>query len=301
MGVISAGKDGAIIAWCILQAAISSGNSTPRRRWPGHSLAVTGLKVGPGGWRSGRVFSCSLDQTAKVHDLWSGDLLLEVTFNCGLTSIDVDLSVTNVYVGCQDGTIKTFSLLNPPRNLSLTLNQNPSNTFSGHKKPVRQISVSLDGTTLASGSDDFDVKLWHIASKQCSRTLTHKGAITAVQYAQPPLPGCIDTTESERFRMTLVMAQFEKTLFNRDNIKSSDDNEDKHMFQTYARERVLPDNTLTDDFFESFEPPKKNMKIHSSSTDTINGSDISSSENSQLRKINLELYQYAISNILDDR
>ena len=87
---------------------------------------------------------------------------------------------------------------------------------------------------------------------------------------------------------------------NDDKEKNSDDNEDKHMFQTYARERVLPDNTLTDDFFESFEPSKTNIKIHSISTDTINGSDISSSENSQLRKINLELYQYAISNILDD-
>ena len=129
--VISAGKDGAIIAWCVLAAAISSGNATPRRRWPGHSLAVSGLKVGPGGWRSGRVFSCSMDQTAKVHDLWSGDLLLEVTYSIGLTSIAVDISVTSVYVGCSDGTIKMFSLLNPPRNLSLTLDQNQSNSFSG--------------------------------------------------------------------------------------------------------------------------------------------------------------------------
>ena len=129
--IISAGKDGAIIAWCVVAAAVSSGNAPPRRRWPGHSLAVTGLKVGPGGWRSGRIFSCSLDQMAKVHDLWSGDLLLEVTFGCGLTSISIDLSVTHVYVGCTDGTIKTFSLLNPPRDLSVTLDQTPSNTFSG--------------------------------------------------------------------------------------------------------------------------------------------------------------------------
>ena len=66
------------------------------------------------------------------NDLWSGDQLLEVTFSCGLTSITVDLSVTNVYVGCSDGTIKTFSLLNPPRSLSLTLDQNQSNTFTGN-------------------------------------------------------------------------------------------------------------------------------------------------------------------------
>ena len=132
--IISAGKDGAVIAWCALAAALSSGSSPPRRRWPGHSLAVTGLKVGPGGWRSGRIFTCSLDQMAKVHDLWSGDLLLEVTFGCGLTSITVDLSVTYVYVGCTDGSIKTFSLLNPPRDLRLVINEKPSNTFSGEGK-----------------------------------------------------------------------------------------------------------------------------------------------------------------------
>ena len=129
--IISAGKDGAILAWCVLAAVISSGNIPPRRRWPAHSLAVTGLKVGPGGWRSGRIFSCSLDQMAKVHDLWSGQHLLEVTFGCGLTSISIDRSATDVYVGCDDGNIKAFSLLNPPRDLRLSINQNSSNTFSG--------------------------------------------------------------------------------------------------------------------------------------------------------------------------
>ena len=129
--IISAGKDGAVIAWCAVAVALSSGNSPPRRRWSAHALAVTGLKVGPGGWRSGRVFTCSLDQMAKVHDLFSGDLLLEVTFGCGLTSITIDLSVTHVYVGCTDGTINTFSLLNPPRDLGMSINQQPSNTFSG--------------------------------------------------------------------------------------------------------------------------------------------------------------------------
>ena len=137
--IISAGKDGAIIAWCTSEAAISAGNSPPRRRWPGHSLAVTGLKVSPGGWRSGRIFSCSLDQMAKVHDLWSGDLLLEVTFGCGLTAITLDSSVTDVYVGCLDGTIKTFSLLNPPRDLRHTLDPKPSNTFTGTFKIYQYI------------------------------------------------------------------------------------------------------------------------------------------------------------------
>ena len=129
--LVSAGKDGSVIAWCVVAAALSSGKCVPRRRWSAHALAVTGLKVGPGGWRSGRVFTSSLDQMVKIHDLSSGDLLLEATFGCGLTSVEIDISVTNVYVGCNDGTIKTFNLLNPPRDLRLTLNAQKSDTFSG--------------------------------------------------------------------------------------------------------------------------------------------------------------------------
>lgn len=296
--IISAGKDGAIIAWGTVAAALSSGNTPPRRRWPGHSLAVTGLKVGPGGWRSGRVFSCSLDQMAKVHDLWSGDLLLEVTFGCGLTSISIDLSVTDVYVGCSDGTIKTFSLLNPPRDVSLTLDAKPCNTFSGHKKAVRLLSVSIDGTTLVSGSDDNEVKVWHIPSKQCCRTLPHKGSLTAAQFAMPPLPGCIDTTDTERFRPSLVLAPFEKTLFTREDKNKRDKDEDNYTFQTYVRERVIPDNNIPDEYFESYEPPQKTFRVNESATDSSTRTDTSSSEVDKLREANLDLYQFAVSGIL---
>ena len=111
------------------------------------------------------------------------------------------------------------------------------------------------------------------------------------------MPGCIDTSDSARFRTTLVLAPFEKTLFNRE-VESDGD---KHSFQTYVRERVLSDNSLTDDFFETFEPPKKSIKIDTSRTESISESDISSTENNELRKINMELYQHALSSILEDR
>ena len=85
-------------------------------------------------------------------------------------------------------------------------------SFLGHKDAVRHLSVCLDGSTLASGADDNDVKLWHIASRQCSRTLPQKGMVTAATFAMSPPSGCLDTTETERFRPSLVLAPFEKTL-----------------------------------------------------------------------------------------
>ncbi len=49
--------------------------------------------------------------------------------------------------------------------------------FKGHTKEVKVLSLSLDGTQLASGGADNLVKLWHMKSGQCVRTLEHKGEI----------------------------------------------------------------------------------------------------------------------------
>ena len=168
----------------------------------------------------------------------------------------------------------------------------------GHKKAVRHLSVSLDGTTLVSGSDDNDVKLWHIASRQCCRTLSHKGEITATEYAIPPLPGCIDATDVERFRHSLILAPFEKTVFTREHKNYSD--EDEYTFQTIGRERTNSDNTLTDEFFEMYDSKKKTFTADNILTESSHTTDNLASENDKLREINLELYQYAVSGILGD-
>ena len=155
----------------------------------------------------------------------------------------------------------------------------------------------MDGTTLASGSDDNDVKFWHIASRQCCRTLHHKGEITTTEYAIPPLPGCIDAADVERFRHSLILAPFEKTVFTKEHKNYSD--EDEYTFQTIGRERTNSDNTLTDEFFEMYES-KKTFTAHNSHTESSHTTDNSASENDKLREINLELYQYAVSGILGD-
>ena len=46
------------------------------------------------------------------------------------------------------------------------------NTFSS---AVTCLSVSIDGQALVSGSNDKNVKIWHINSHQCMRTIPHHG------------------------------------------------------------------------------------------------------------------------------
>ena len=154
---------------------------------------------------------------------------------------------------------------------------------------------------MASGSDDKDVKLWHIASRQCCRTLPHKGVVTATEFAMAPPPGCLDTTDTERFRPSLILAPFEKTLYIRGNKNKIDKNDDNYVFQTLVRERIIPEDTVTNESYEVYEPPRKTNRLEVSENSGSSTNDTVSAENDKLKEINLELYQYAVAGILGDR
>lgn len=61
-----------------------------------------------------------------------------------------------------------------------------ANTFSGHSGPVTCLTVSIDGHGLVSGSADKNIKLWHIKSRQCMRTMAFKGAISNILLTPSP-------------------------------------------------------------------------------------------------------------------
>merc|ERR1712212_924205 len=137
--LVSVGDDGNILVWSTATLVGGSHNPKPLHTWSSHSLEVTGHQIGASGTR---VYSCSLDQTAKIHELTSGNLLLEVTFAVPLTAIAVDTLEANVIVGAKSGNIHKFSLRSPPRDLSLTLTPDKTNTFKGHTKAVRCLALS---------------------------------------------------------------------------------------------------------------------------------------------------------------
>ncbi|PIK37361.1 putative WD repeat-containing protein 18 [Apostichopus japonicus] len=51
------------------------------------------------------------------------------------------------------------------------------NTYKGHSKAVTCLSTSMDGSMLLSGSEDSTARIWHITSRQCIRTVLHKGML----------------------------------------------------------------------------------------------------------------------------
>merc|ERR1712156_263056 len=180
---VTAGQDGNIILW-------PQDSSKPRHVWSQHTLGVTDFHVGIGGLNS-RIFTASKDQTVKVYSVSSGQFLLDIEFSSKLTSIAVDSAEESGFVGDNKGLVYAFSLTHPPRDLKMSISPNNCNTFKGHTQEVTCLSVSLDGLTLASGSMDQDVRIWHIKSRQCVKVIPHKGFVTTLCY-MTPLPGMVN-------------------------------------------------------------------------------------------------------------
>ncbi|XP_043233805.1 WD repeat-containing protein 18-like [Amphibalanus amphitrite] len=178
---VSAADDGLAAVWPVAGCADpeSARHGQPLHVWAHHSLPITGLHVGGGGPRA-RVLTCSRDQTCKVYQLSSGELLLSVSFDVGLTSVALGPAETRVFCGTASGSVLSFSLTEPPRSLEQHVPTAAAAALTGHTGRVTCLAVTRDGRTLVSGSDDQTVRLWHVASGQCVRTLPQRGAVTNV-------------------------------------------------------------------------------------------------------------------------
>ncbi|XP_020669942.2 WD repeat-containing protein 18 [Pogona vitticeps] len=178
---LSGAKDSLVIVWnlfSVLQADLVQ-NAEPRHVWSRHSLPITDLCCGVGG-PTARVATASLDQTAKLWEISSGDLLLSVVFDVSLTSVALDLTEYHMFCGGMDGSIFQVDLCSWPvqRERGFQTERETGKTFKGHRNQVTCLSVSTDGSLLLSGSHDETVRLWDIQSKQCVRTVNYKGPIT---------------------------------------------------------------------------------------------------------------------------
>ncbi len=203
--LISAGKDGGVSVWPMLHLLTkASSSATPWRAWKDHQLDVSGLFVTGGGIHS-RVVSVSLDQTCVMRCLISGKLLLKVDVGHVLHCICLDSAETEAFVGGSDGAVRALPLVEPPRSIQVTREQlqGRGRLFRGvAKKPVRCVSVSLDGRLLASGGDDASVRLWNLISEECIRTLEHSGRITALRFIIP----CKGMLEVDEYKQSIFLA-----------------------------------------------------------------------------------------------
>ncbi|XP_034611313.1 WD repeat-containing protein 18 [Trachemys scripta elegans] len=178
---LSGGKDCLVLVWNLYSTLQVEHSQIPEPRhvWSRHSLPITDLCCGFGGPLA-RAATASLDQTVKLWEISSGELLLSVLFDVGIMAVTLDLSEYHMFCGGMDGSIFQVDLCAWPvqRDRAFHSERENGKIFRGHRNQVTCLSVSTDGSLLLSGSHDETVRLWDIQSKQCLRTVNHKGPVT---------------------------------------------------------------------------------------------------------------------------
>ncbi|XP_013890137.1 WD repeat-containing protein 18 [Austrofundulus limnaeus] len=179
--LVSAGKDNLALVWSVCSVVqLDLGHAPePHHVLSRHSLPITDLHCGRMGAQA-RIATASLDQTVKVWELSSGEMLLSVLFDVEIMSVTFDPCEYFLFCGGSDGNIFQVSLSSQflSREKSFQSASEGTQVFKGHRNIVTCLSVSMDGTLLLSGSHDETVRLWDVQSRQSVRCLAHKGPVT---------------------------------------------------------------------------------------------------------------------------
>ena len=278
----SGAEDGLIFAWSLSQIA-NEKETKPLSSFSHHSLPVKDLYFGKiGGF--GRLCSVSLDRSARMYDVHTGLLLLTLVFDVPLMSVCMDIMENNLFVGSSTGVVIKCSLREPPRGIEhhISLNGNDKIvTFKGHENSVTALSVSVDCITLLSGSTDGMVHLWDISSCQIILTLKHKAPIVSAFFA----------TAYENFTTNTLKPSLQVKPFQR----VSDPGNKDILLEVSRKDE-------DDSWILEFDSPMENSFTFNSSnsSDSKDKLEEALNEIQRLKKINSELYQYSVKNILND-
>ncbi|XP_059046771.1 WD repeat-containing protein 18 [Achroia grisella] len=286
---VSAAEDGMVMVWSLVTVTAHpevehasqtvAGQHDPVHIYSDHSLPVSDLYISKTGMH-GRLTTVSCDRSCKIYDLATGEMLLNLVFDVPLTAITMDVLELSVFIGTTEGKIYQYSLTNPPRSRDVLINtENSCSTFHGHTKIVNCLSVSLDGETLMSGSNDEQVILWHIPSMQPIRTIRHKGPITNAVFTVN-LPAIY----KQEFTPNIILHSLERTL--------EKDADDVIEIEVLVNKKI------------SFWPEIHESDIQSSHSKEIEKESkqkelILKEELNKLKKINASLYALSIENTLN--
>lgn len=185
---VTGGDDGFVLVWSLAQVttpastfSVVEGQSSqfdPLWRIANSSSKITDIHLTEGGIRAR--FAVSSGQTVKVYELVSGQLLAVVSLDCQVECVVMERSEHSLFCGAANGHIYQCTLAHTSPAHSSTApvdltSAHPDPTFTGHTAAVSCLSVSIDGHSLVSGSHDQSIKVWHVASGQCMRTITSPG------------------------------------------------------------------------------------------------------------------------------
>ncbi|ESO86637.1 hypothetical protein LOTGIDRAFT_166906 [Lottia gigantea] len=300
---ITAGDDNLVIAWCLPRTISSTdfplSKPEPKYVWTGHSLPVKDVYVGSGGVRS-RVISSSLDQTCKLWDMTTGELLCTFIFDDPIMSVYMDSAEFRIFAGSNTGHIYCVNLygakLQKERHITNKSDDEGISIYKGHSSKINCLSMSMDGSILASGSADCTVKLWDVYSGQCIRTLDHKGSVTNAFITSTP--SNILNPDSKPF---LVVQHFKRHLHSTQQQLEGDNSNQTdliHMkIRGCKRKSERTSNTDINNLIQS------NVSVvNQSDVDVIEAHEELNklkSKISKLKNVNKELYDYAVTNIVN--
>lgn len=191
-------------------------------------------------------------------------MLLSIAFDIIPSSLAVDSVETAVFIGTTIGPIRSFDLVSPPRSRECYISDKENGVkFIGHTKAVIALNVSLFGDILVSGSTDCTLRTWHIASRQCLRTIQLKEPV--INMFLTMIPHQLTSNELEP---SIILKSFKKT-------EELDDN----LIEVYCRNDLFEEEN---DVFEH----EDNTSIHE--------------ELEKTKAINARIYEFALNSILKD-
>jgi len=178
--LITASNDSIILVWDLNEILTKQYDSVePTFTWNAHSLGINDIFVSK---NNHRVLSVSNDQTCKLWNLLSGNLMFSLVFNSIPTRVLLDNIESNLYISLSNGTILNIGIKSVLQESNKIINENEHGTFIGHKQRVNALAISLDDCTLASGSDDCAIRVWDTNTRQCIRVLNHNGPVTNLDF-----------------------------------------------------------------------------------------------------------------------
>lgn len=222
--LISGGDDAVLSVWPVLPLVDVDDDSSAVIRdfhsWTDHVLGVTDVHVGRGGV-CGRIFSASLDRTARVFELFSRQLLYTVSCGTFITSIVASPDEAWMYLGTGDGTIVAVDLVSAAmQNFTATgevvmETGQTRHSMEGHSQAITGLIVVEYGRMLVSSSEDGTVRLWDAPSKQCLNEMDLKAPITCMSLANHFTPRTPSPTKASKEQAAFSAPPLRKYVTNR--------------------------------------------------------------------------------------
>ncbi len=149
------------------------------RTLKGHSGSVCSLAVSPDGQT---VASGSTDKTIKLWDLSTGKLLRTLEESSDwVQAVAIGSDGETLVSGSRDGSIKIWkadSQDNKPVPKFSSQALKCIKTISEHSSSINSLTISTDGLTFVTGSNDNTIKLWNLNTKK--PLIGHSGFISSV-------------------------------------------------------------------------------------------------------------------------